>query len=425
MTILLTRTDLYDAGGHHENHHELQNAEAVSTLASPPRLGYPPPPAVAPFSYDATTVGNTDPSIAICRVADQPEICNPEWLYDVNVYDKTVANPFGTDLTKYWNQRRRLFRRFDEGIQLDPEGWFSVTPEQIADLVATRTVSMCQQKQQRSTSIVVLDAFCGCGGNSIAFARQSQIQTVICCDIDRTKLLSAANNAAIYGIPYHKIIFVECNVLFILEHCYRNGNFVLDQPMDTPEQVMAMMQAMPPPVVSETAFGYVIGGIDLLPRHIHVVFMDPPWGGVDYSVFGKHGYCLQRNMLIPRPAHCAPSNNNHCQEGLGNGFFDCFQAEPRNKQERKAAFNSGLDETNCVNGAELLALAAAASEDGMVVYDVPRNTNRHSLAQAALFAGYHGHCKVEEHHLNGRLKTTTIYFGIDWRRDLIPEQPQT
>ena len=39
---------------------------------------------------------------------------------------------------KYWAQRRRLFKKFDEGIQLDPEGWYSVTPEAVADHVASR-----------------------------------------------------------------------------------------------------------------------------------------------------------------------------------------------------------------------------------------------------------------------------------------------
>lgn len=39
------------------------------------------------------------------------------------------------------------------------EGWFSVTPEGIARHIA-----------QRCQSDVVIDAFCGCGGNAIQFA---------------------------------------------------------------------------------------------------------------------------------------------------------------------------------------------------------------------------------------------------------------
>mmetsp|Transcript_22587 Transcript_22587/g.47109 ORF Transcript_22587/g.47109 Transcript_22587/m.47109 type:complete len:99 (-) Transcript_22587:915-1211(-) len=77
-------------------------------------------------------------------------------------------------------------------------------------------------------------------------------------------------------------------------------------------------------------------------------------------------------------------------------------------------FNNKVDETNCVNGAELLALAAAATARHWVIYDVPRNTNQTGMAEAALAAGYRGNCKLEEHYLNGRLKTVTAYFGTDW-----------
>jgi hypothetical protein len=54
---------------------------------------------------------------------------------------------------------------------------------------------------------------------------------------------------------------------------------------------------MPSPSISELYVGYhQIGGLDMLPRRINAVFMDPPWGGVDYEVLGKNGYDLQRNM---------------------------------------------------------------------------------------------------------------------------------
>ncbi|XP_061696403.1 trimethylguanosine synthase isoform X2 [Syngnathoides biaculeatus] len=67
-------------------------------------------------------------------------------------------------LAKYWAQRYRLFSRFDEGIKLDREGWFSVTPEKIAEHIALRVESSLSNTQ------LVIDAFCGVGGNSIQFA---------------------------------------------------------------------------------------------------------------------------------------------------------------------------------------------------------------------------------------------------------------
>jgi trimethylguanosine synthase len=410
MVVLVTRTDMYDSEKHNEDSEASQ---------SPSNLALPDPP-VAEYRYDPTQIASGDAFVMVRRVRSSPAVSQPFWM-ELNVFDKSVPNPYDRSIQKYWNQRRRLFSRFDQGVLLDEEGWFSVTPEQIADHVATRTVDLYKSTQPTTSSendLIVLDAFCGCGGNSIAFAKHASVKLVVCVDIDRTKLLRAASNAFIYDIPVHKIVFIECNVLFLLEHCYMNGVFVLDQPIDTPEKAEAMMSAMPPPVPVETTIhGYHVGGIDMLPPRIVAVFMDPPWGGVDYSVFGKNGYCLERNMRIPRPANQIRSLP-HSVEGVSDGFFDSFCVSPRNKEERMAAFNSGRDENNCVNGADLLRLAASAAANALVIYDVPRNTNRISVGQAAIKAGYRGNCKLEEHYLNHRLKTVTVYFGRDWRADL-------
>lgn len=60
---------------------------------------------------------------------------------------------------KYWVQRYDLFLRYDQGIKMDEEGWFSVTPEKIA----LRHASRCGGG-------VVIDGFTGVGGNAIQFA---------------------------------------------------------------------------------------------------------------------------------------------------------------------------------------------------------------------------------------------------------------
>ena len=62
-------------------------------------------------------------------------------------------------LLKYWRRRNHLFSRFDEGIMIDEYGWFSVTPESIAEHIAWRCA--CG---------VIIDAFCGVGGNTVQFA---------------------------------------------------------------------------------------------------------------------------------------------------------------------------------------------------------------------------------------------------------------
>lgn len=47
---------------------------------------------------------------------------------------------------------------------MDREGWFSVTPERVAQHIAHRMVT------RKGT--VILDAFSGVGGNAIQFARR-------------------------------------------------------------------------------------------------------------------------------------------------------------------------------------------------------------------------------------------------------------
>uniref|UniRef100_A0A4W6C4E4 Trimethylguanosine synthase n=1 Tax=Lates calcarifer TaxID=8187 RepID=A0A4W6C4E4_LATCA len=130
------------------------------------------------------------------------------------------------ELAKYWAQRYRLFSRFDEGIRLDREGWFSVTPERIAEHIALRLGhSFCDSQ-------LVIDAFCGVGGNAIQFALTGQ--RVLAIDIDPVRLNLARHNATVYGVA-DRIEFLQ-------------GDF-----------------------------------LQLAPRlRGDVVFLSPPWGGPDY-----------------------------------------------------------------------------------------------------------------------------------------------
>ncbi|XP_030581232.1 trimethylguanosine synthase [Archocentrus centrarchus] len=130
------------------------------------------------------------------------------------------------ELAKYWAQRYRLFSRFDEGIRLDREGWFSVTPERIAEHIALRVECSFHASQ------LVIDAFCGVGGNAIQFALTGK--RVLAIDIDAARLEMARHNAAVYSVA-DRIDFLQ-------------GDF-----------------------------------LQLAPRLCaDVVFLSPPWGGPDY-----------------------------------------------------------------------------------------------------------------------------------------------
>lgn len=84
-------------------------------------------------------------------------------------------SPYPHVPNKYWGQRYRYFSRFDEGVSMDKEGWYSVTPEAIALHIAERVC--CD---------VVVDPFVGCGGNAVQFALVSHL--VFAIDIDPVKL---------------------------------------------------------------------------------------------------------------------------------------------------------------------------------------------------------------------------------------------
>lgn len=138
--------------------------------------------------------------------------------------------------------------------------------------------------------------------------------------------------------------------------------------------------------------------------------------GVDYEVLGKNGYDLEKNMKIKCQV-CLQPEGEPDDNAVQDDFFDSFCSAPlahhKSQRAKKRADFNNIDE-DYVNGAEMLKYAAAATSTRLVLYDLPRNTNKTSLGQSALAAGYRGNCKLEEHFLNGRLKTVTAYFGTDF-----------
>jgi len=174
------------------------------------------------------------------------------------VPEEFASNPH---IKKYWHQRYRLFSKYDEGVKLDEEGWYSVTPEKIAEHIA-----------EKCRCDVIVDGFCGVGGNSIQFA--FTCERVIAIDIDPEKIALARNNARVYG--------VEDRIEFIC------GDYF---------EVMPHLRA-------------------------DVVFLSPPWGGPEYlneEVFDlkKMGGILdgyevykQAKLVTDNIAYFVPRNTN-------------------------------------------------------------------------------------------------------------------
>ena len=177
-------------------------------------------------------------------------------------------------MEKYWVQRLMLFSRFGDGVRMDREGWFSVTPEVLAAHIA-----------ERCRCDVVVDAFAGVGGNAIQFA--FTCERVIAIDLDADRLALARHNAQVYGVA-DRIEFVH-------------GDFLA-----------------------------------LAPRlRADVVFLSPPWGGPEYAdadafdidtmMGGLDGTAVLHAALAaaPNAAYYLPRNVRRGQVAARARALDC------------------------------------------------------------------------------------------------------
>ena len=110
--------------------------------AAPKPAKKPPPPNDKQIMVFRTALKTVVKEIAVASVPVTSGKCACRRRHDA-AKDASAAralpNPHDPSKVhdKYWAQRRRLFKKFDEGVRLDAEGWYSVTPEVVADHVAT------------------------------------------------------------------------------------------------------------------------------------------------------------------------------------------------------------------------------------------------------------------------------------------------
>jgi trimethylguanosine synthase len=243
--------------------------------------------------------------------------------------------------------------------------WYSVTPEVIAGHVAEKMIKMVDDVRmkmsdgdKKKNEIVVLDAFCGCGGNAIAFAKKNNVY-VIAVDNDLNRLRMAANNAKVYGIDPDNIVFVHADVVDALRS-YSKGSRCIDST---------------PPEVSMEASGYRMGSVELLPDTIDAIFLSPPWGGMGYE---------------------------------NNGAFDPISSITIESKHQDGQVTK-------TNGGELFNMTAKAvfsGKEGVVTYFLPRNVDGIKLGQIAVASDLNHECfELEQNVVNGKVKTVTAYFG--------------
>lgn len=124
------------------------------------------------------------------------------------------------------------------------DAWFGVTHESVAQKIA-KHMSETLPKER----VIVLDPFCGVGGNTIALALSGRWKRVYAIEKDPATLKCAQHNAEIYGVA-DKITWFEGD-------CF---------------EIMGLKDGKE----NDTPLARLIQGHG-------VVFASPPWGGPSYQ----------------------------------------------------------------------------------------------------------------------------------------------
>ncbi|KAJ6446222.1 RNA cap guanine-N2 methyltransferase [Purpureocillium lavendulum] len=148
------------------------------------------------------------------------------------------------DIQKYFAQRYSIFSWYDEGVCLTDDAWFGVTPEPVANAIAADLQGSDPSKT------VLIDAFAGAGGNTIAFALSGRWQRIVAIERDAATLACAQNNANVYGVDPSMVTWV-----------HGNSFEYMDALVNRPDQLHPMLR-----VDTSTT----------------IVFASPPWGGPGY-----------------------------------------------------------------------------------------------------------------------------------------------
>ena len=91
-----------------------------------------------------------------------------------NLQNEHTLCPEDNELKKFWPRRYYLFSKFDRGVLIDDESWYSVTPEPMAKHIAAKVSDRLAAAKNPVPpgQASILDAFCGIGGNLIQFSRK-------------------------------------------------------------------------------------------------------------------------------------------------------------------------------------------------------------------------------------------------------------
>ncbi|CAM9175669.1 unnamed protein product, partial [Chrysoparadoxa australica] len=141
-----------------------------------------------------------------------------------------------------------------QGIKMDDEGWYSVTPEVISQHIARRLPKDCT---------TVVDAFAGCGGNAIQFAAGTWRTREYSHYLLTPKIYLCLKHFPCHSIAGFNVIAIDIDPDKI---DYARHNAKIYNVLDTIEFIR----------------GDALEVIPKLQQPIDVMFMSPPWGGPGY-----------------------------------------------------------------------------------------------------------------------------------------------
>lgn len=146
-------------------------------------------------------------------------------------YQETDTPP--QTLERYWDKRFEYWPNFDEGVLTDEVGLFSVTAMDSAIEIA----EIADRIYPKDSSIIV-DACCGVGGNTDAFARIIKGSMVVGVDMSQQRIYCAQHNCFISeGAGLCQFLLSDC-----------------------------------------------IAFLNSMDKKVRFVFSDPPWGGPNYKI---------------------------------------------------------------------------------------------------------------------------------------------
>lgn len=118
--------------------------------------------------------------------------------FEIDQEDELLMHTYATlptNCKKYWRKRYLLFSKFDEGVYLTSELWYSVTPEITARVIAKIVKNLLPDCK------TVLDVCCGGGGNSIQFAKI--FPSVVAVDVNANNVKCTQHNSMVYGVDHN------------------------------------------------------------------------------------------------------------------------------------------------------------------------------------------------------------------------------